>query len=132
MQEKDKANKEAAAAAYNKEVSAKKETIEKHKSVIRNREFRRRILRETGIDTSAAPATPLVTGKQEKAAGNTNRGAKITSLQANLLLKLLQNKESARQVVALYLALVSEVREMQEKKQECMCNHSLSVLSKVC
>ena len=144
MQQAVRAKKKAI-ASHNKDVSAKrkkkplKNDRVKGKQKSRDRrEFRRRLLREAGSDASAAAdkegkasaaagkeeKASAAAGKEEKAAGKANRGAKATSLQANLLLELLKNKESARRVVALYLALVSEVSAIQQKnkkKQKCMC-----------
>ena len=155
MQQADRAKKKAI-ASYDKDVSRKRKKKPlkndrvkgKQKSRSR-REFRRRLLREAGSDASATAGkegkasaaagkeekASAAAGKEEKAAGKANRGAKATSLQANLLLELLKNKESARRVVALYLALVSEVSAIQKnpktKKTEIHVYNSPSVLRKV-
>ena len=97
-------------------------------------DFRRRILREVKSDPSTIPVTSLAseatnaitpaeaviqqlvlaTGSQQTSAVGKHRTSTI-DVQTTLLLKLLQNKQSARQLVALYLALASEVSASSER-----------------
>ena len=79
-------------------------------------------MQETGNETSAARVSTVAiklaknssvaTASAKVNASERRRGLSISSLQAKLLLQLLGNKKAARKVIALYLALVSEVGEL--------------------
>ena len=117
-------------------------------------DFRRRILRDVQGDPPPIPVTQLATNptnaitlaeavtrqplvassSQEILAreitaedkGNTN----TVDMQTTLLLKLLENKQSSRQLVALYLALASEVSSSSAKRgiqHDTNINEQLSV-----
>ena len=72
------------------------------------REFRRRILQDTVGDTSANPVGRKANANDASVV-DAKVGMSIASMQGHLFLQLLHNEASARQITALYLALVSEV-----------------------